>query len=56
MFICSLLIMSGCVLLTYKKVFLPNAEKLSGSILGLPNHHKLRRKDLDYIVSVISKI
>ena len=40
----------------YKKVFLPNAEKLSGSILGLPNHHKLSRKDLDYIVSVISKI
>ena len=39
-----------------KKVFLTNAEKLSGSILGLPNHHKLSRKDLDYIVSVISKI
>ncbi len=40
----------------YKKLFLPNAEKLSGNIFGLPNHHKLSRKDLDYIINVISII
>ena len=40
----------------YKKLFLPNAEKLSGNIFGLPNHHKLSRIDLDFIINVISRI
>lgn len=40
----------------YKKLFLPNAEKLSGNIFGLPNHHKLSRTDLDFIINVISRI
>ena len=38
----------------YRKVFLTNSEKLAGNILGLPNHQKLKKKDLDYIVETIA--
>ena len=40
----------------YKKFNLPNAEKLAGNIFGLPNHHDLKKKDLDYIVESIRNI
>ena len=40
----------------YKKLILKNSEELSGKIFGLPNHYKLRKKDLDYIVNVMGKL
>ena len=40
----------------YKKLHLPNAEKLAGNIFGLPNHHDLKKKELDYIVESIKNI
>jgi perosamine synthetase len=40
----------------YKKIHLPNAEKLSGKIIGLPNHPGLNKNDLDYVLEVLEKI
>ena len=40
----------------YKKLYLKNAEKLSGKIFGLPNHYKLNTKELNYIISTVSKL
>jgi|TARA_Y100000294_G_scaffold177367_1_gene202521 perosamine synthetase len=40
----------------YKKLYLTNAEKLSGNIFGLPNHFKLRKKQLLYIVKTINNL
>ena len=40
----------------YKKLKLKNSEELSGKIFGLPNHYKLKKKDLDYIVNVMGKL
>jgi len=39
--------------LDYSKVHLPNAEKISGNIIGLPNHPGLTRDDLDRIIATI---
>ncbi|MDA9696706.1 DegT/DnrJ/EryC1/StrS family aminotransferase [Candidatus Pelagibacter sp.] len=35
----------------YNKKILKNAELLAGNIFGLPNHHLLKKKELNYIVS-----
>jgi len=40
----------------YTKVYLPNAEKIVGRIIGLPNHPKLTDQELDKIVSIIKSI
>ena len=40
----------------YKKLYLKNSEELSGKIFGLPNHYKLTKKNLDYIVKTIHKL
>ena len=40
----------------YKKLYLPNAEKLSGKIFGLPNHYKLKKKNLDYIIKIMGSL
>lgn len=40
--------------LDYSDVFLPNAEKVAGKILGLPNHPGLTQKELDRIINVLN--
>ena len=40
----------------YKKLFLKNSEKIAGRIFGLPNHHKLKKKQLDYIIKTINNL
>mgnify|MGYP001179080321 FL=1 len=40
----------------YKKLFLKNSEILSGKIFGLPNHSKLKKKDMDYIIKTVSNL
>ena len=40
----------------YKKLYLKNAEKLSGKIFGLPNHYKLNKQKLDYIVKTLGNL
>ena len=32
---------------------LENAETLSGKIFGLPNHYRLKKKELDYIIKAL---
>ena len=38
----------------YERVFLSESEKLAGNIFGLPNHQKLKKNDLDYIINAVS--
>ena len=33
-----------------------NSEELSGKIFGLPNHYKLTKQNLDYIIKTIDKL
>ena len=40
----------------YRKLYLENSEKLSGKIFGLPNHYKLTKKELDYIIKKVSNL
>ena len=40
----------------YAKVYLPNAEKVAGKIIGLPNHPNLRKEDLDRLIRIIKSI
>lgn len=40
----------------YSKLFLKNAETLAGNIFGLPNHHKLRNKEILKIVNLMKKL
>lgn len=40
----------------YKKLYLKNAEALSGKIFGLPNHYKLSKKNLDYIIKTFGNL
>ncbi len=37
----------------YSNMYLKNAEKFAGKIIGLPNHPKLRKNDLDRIIETI---
>lgn len=37
----------------YKNVYLENAERFAGKIIGLPNHPRLERRHLERIVSVV---
>ena len=37
----------------YSNIYLKNAEKFAGKIIGLPNHPKLRKNDLDRIIETI---
>ena len=34
----------------------PNAEKVMGKMLGLPNHLKLKKQDLDVIISCLQEV
>ena len=40
----------------YSKVYLPGAEQVAGKMIGLPNHPKLTKEDLDYVIEVIKSI
>ena len=40
----------------YSKIYLNNAEKIVGKLIGLPNHPKLRQEELDRVVEVIEAI
>lgn len=40
----------------YKKVYLKNAEKIAGKLIGLPNHPGLEKKQLNYIIKTITNI
>lgn len=40
----------------YKKLKLSNAEKLSGKIFGLPNHYKLTKKQLLFIIKTVNNL
>ena len=39
----------------YAELNLPNAERICGKTLGLPNHQGLSRRELDYIVEVFKE-
>lgn len=41
--------------INYASLRLPNAEKLAGRIIGLPNHPGLTIEDLDYVLDVLEK-
>lgn len=40
----------------YAELNLPNAEKICGRMLGLPNHQRLSRQELDYIIEVFKEL
>ena len=40
----------------YSQLNCPNAEKIAGKIIGLPNHPNLTQKQLDEVISVIESI
>jgi perosamine synthetase len=40
----------------YSKIYLSNAEKISGKLIGLPNHPKLSKNDLKYIIKTLKEI
>jgi dTDP-4-amino-4,6-dideoxygalactose transaminase len=42
--------------INYNDVYLENAAKFSGKVLGLPNHPKLSRDELDYIISILQEL
>ncbi|MBW3001684.1 DegT/DnrJ/EryC1/StrS family aminotransferase [Candidatus Woesearchaeota archaeon] len=40
----------------YKQISLKNAEAFSGKLLGLPNHPKLTKEELDYIIKILHEV
>ena len=40
----------------YGSLYLPNVEKVAGRIIGLPNHPKLGKEELDRVIEVIESI
>ena len=40
----------------YRNIHLKNSEKIAGRILGLPNHYKLTKRQLNYIVETFSNL
>jgi len=40
----------------YAKVYLPNAERVAGKIIGLPNHPNLTKEDLNRLIEIIKSI
>lgn len=40
----------------YSKVFLKNSEMLAGNIFGLPNHYKLKKKEINLIVDLMKNL
>lgn len=40
----------------YGSLYLPNVEKVAGKVIGLPNHPKLGKQELDRVVEVIGSI
>ncbi len=40
----------------YKKLYLKNSEKIAGRIFGLPNHHKLNKNQLNYIINTVANL
>lgn len=40
----------------YDDVYLPNAERLVGRFIGLPNHPSLEKEDLDYILKILREL
>jgi len=45
-----------CKEIDYKNLYLENVEKVAGKLIGLPNHPKLQRKDLDRVIEVLESI
>lgn len=45
-------VFGGCRAMDYSHVCLPNAERIAGRIIGLPNHPGLKQNELDEIVDV----
>ena len=41
--------------LDYSKEFLPNSERVSGNVIGLPNHPGLTRDQLNRIIDILEK-
>lgn len=39
-----------------REVFLPNAERIAGRLIGLPNHPGLRQEDLDLIIRTVRSL
>ena len=46
----------GRTLPDYISLHLPNAERLAGNVIGLPNHSALGHEDLDYIVQTVRNL
>jgi dTDP-4-amino-4,6-dideoxygalactose transaminase len=40
----------------YSRFKCPNAEKIAGKMIGLPNHPELKREELDTVISTIVSI
>ncbi|MFC2001727.1 DegT/DnrJ/EryC1/StrS family aminotransferase [Chloroflexota bacterium] len=40
----------------YGSLYLPNVEKIAGKVIGLPNHPKLGKEELDKVIAVIQAI
>ncbi len=40
----------------YSRFECPNAEKMAGRVIGLPNHPRLKREELDTVISTIKAI
>jgi dTDP-4-amino-4,6-dideoxygalactose transaminase len=40
----------------YSNVYLKNADRIAGKLIGLPNHPKLSREDLDKMIDILSNI
>ena len=38
------------------EIYLENAEKVAGKIIGLPNHGGLTKRDLDYVIDTLSNV
>ncbi len=39
--------------LDYSELYLPNVERITGRVIGLPNHPGLKREDLDRVIDVV---
>ena len=37
----------------YKNLYLENAEKVAGKVIGLPNHPGLNKEELNYIIKIL---
>lgn len=47
---------AGRTLPDYMSLYLPNAERMAGNIIGIPNHPALKQEDLEYIVHTVRNL